>query len=368
MARSDDGCFGIFGAIVIIILVIVETFKGNFIPILVIAVIFLLFKIFIWWSEVKRKHDQVSKEDTKEINYGPYLLGIIILGGLLANIYFKSNHRSTKIELDVADPYPISKPITTNTEIKKKVLKEILWTQKKFSNAEFQLPENMLFQESLSTSECQVYVDDSLYLSLTITARFLDDENKHKTIDDFRENVKTFAESFNVNNRRNFDDFKLENYEITTFGNVRAIKIQQTSSKVSGKNIEMLVTSYEVIGNPYYYDITLSYPKDSITYIGTFEKINKLFVFKNLPNNDKVEMETPADFDPGYYVAAGNLIDKIYFYDTPDDTFVRKAFLVGDEKVFVEKISNNFGYIEFRNNRGLISKGWVKLKYLNKIN
>ncbi|SHH92851.1 hypothetical protein SAMN05444671_4332 [Flavobacterium sp. CF108] len=368
MARSDDGCFGIFGAIVIIILVIVETFKGNFIPILIIAGIFLLFKIFIWWSELKRKNDQIRTEGGKENNYGPYLLGIIILGGILVNIYFKNNHRSTNTESIVSDPYPISQPTITKTEIKKEIPKEILWSQKSFGNTEFQLPENMFFKESLSNSESQVYIDDSQYLSLTITGKFLDEESKDKRIDDFSENLKAFAESFNENNRRNFDDFKLENYEITSFGNVRAIKIQQTSSKVSGKNIEILVTSYEVIANPYYYDITFSYPKDSVKFIDTFEKISKLFVFTKLPNNNQVEMETSADLGPGYYVVVSNLIDKIYFYDKPDDTFIRKAFLVGDEKVFVEKISNSFGYIEFKNNRGLISKGWVKLKYLDKIN
>jgi len=368
MARSDDGCFGIFGAIIIIILVIVETFKGNFIPILVIMGIFLLFKIFIWWTELKRKNDQITKERGRETNYGPYLLGIIILGGLLTNIYFKNNYRSSNIQSNVSEPHLTSQPIIENTEIKKEIPKEILWTQKNFGNSEFQLPENMSFKEKLSTSESQVYIDDSLYLSLTITGKLLDDESKYKIIDDFRENLKAFAESFNENNRRDFDDFKLEHFEITTFGNVSAIKIQQTSSKVSGKNIEMLVTSYEVIANPYYYDITLSYPQDSIKYIDTFEKINKLFVFTTMPNDSHVEIETTSNFFPGYFVVVNKNSDRIYFHDLPNDNYVRKAFLVSDEKVYVEKVSNSFGYIEFRNNHGLISKGWIKLKYLDKIN
>jgi hypothetical protein len=363
MARNDEG-YGLITGIVLIIYIIYQTFTGNFIPILIVAGIFLVFKIFIWWTELTPKNKQEANEPKKEINYSSYLLIFLILGGTFAHIYFKNNHQDSTAESVPSYVYPVPQTVVVKSEAKE-LPKEILWISENSGNSEFSLPENMIFRESLSTSQGKVYIDEKQNLSLTITWNSLDEESKNKTIDDFKNNLKTFAESFNENNRRNFDDFKLEHYEIASFGNVRAIKIQQTSTKVSGKNIEMLVTSYEIIANPYYYDITVSYPKDSIKFINTFEKIDKSFLFKILNNDSQVQTEASINFRSGNYIVSNNESEKIYFYDKPDENFIRKAYLVGGENVYVEKVSDGFGYIEFRNSRGLITKGWIKLKHLS---
>lgn len=366
MARNDSG-YALITGIVLIIYVIYQTFTGNFIPILILAGILLVFKIFFWWAESTRKNEQHANESKREINHNSYLLILLLLSGTFAHIYFKNNHQNSSTESVSPNISPFPQTVTVKSEAKE-LSKEILWTFENFGNMEFSLPENMVLRESLSTSEGKVYIDEKQNLSLTITGDSLDEENKHKTINDFKDNLKVFAETFNENNRRNFNDFKLVNYEIAPFGNVRAIKIQQTSTKISGKNIEMLVTSYEIIANPNFYDITVSYPKDSIKFVNTFEKINKSFLFKILNNESELQTEASISFKSGNYIVLNSENKKIHFYDQPNENFIRKAYLVGEENIYVEKVSGGFGYIEFRNSRGLITKGWVKLKNLSNSN
>jgi hypothetical protein len=68
----------------------------------------------------------------------------------------------------------------------------------------------------------------------------------------------------------------------------------------------------------------------------------------------------------GYYTVKPNIIDKVYFYDNPDELFKRKGYLIGNEVVFVQEIVNGFGYIDYTNIRGLKSNGWIKMTYLLK--
>jgi hypothetical protein len=76
--------------------------------------------------------------------------------------------------------------------------------------------------------------------------------------------------------------------------------------------------------------------------------------------------ETNNKTDIGDYRVTENVDEKIYFYTKPDDLYKRKGYFIGGEIVYVEKIENDFGYINYTNNEGLNSKGWVKMKYLIK--
>ncbi|MBP6039938.1 MAG: SHOCT domain-containing protein [Flavobacterium sp.] len=76
--------------------------------------------------------------------------------------------------------------------------------------------------------------------------------------------------------------------------------------------------------------------------------------------------ETNNKTDIGDYRVTENVDEIIYFYNKPDDLYKRKGYFIGGEIVYVEKIENDFGYINYTNNEGLNSKGWVKMKYLIK--
>jgi hypothetical protein len=66
----------------------------------------------------------------------------------------------------------------------------------------------------------------------------------------------------------------------------------------------------------------------------------------------------------GYYIANGSTTTKIYFHNSPDVTTRRKAYLSTQETVYVQKVENGFGYIEFTNSSGQTSYGWVEMQYL----
>lgn len=149
---------------------------------------------------------------------------------------------------------------------------------------------------------------------------------------------------------------------MSNLGKSKAIKIEESSKKVSGlKNIEMRIISYHIISKPYYYKVTFSYPQEKPEFLETCEQINKTFDFNNL--SDKENESTINNNELGYYTANPNSIDKVCFYDNPDKNFKRKAYLVGSELVFVQKTTNGFGYIDFINSRGLSTKGWIKMEY-----
>jgi hypothetical protein len=54
--------------------------------------------------------------------------------------------------------------------------------------------------------------------------------------------------------------------------------------------------------------------------------------------------------------------DKIYFYEHPDLAATTKsAWLVEGDKAIIEKTENGFGYVEYINYEGVITKGWILL-------
>lgn len=69
-------------------------------------------------------------------------------------------------------------------------------------------------------------------------------------------------------------------------------------------------------------------------------------------------------FKPAYYVVNANLIHKVYFHNYPNASTVRKAHFEEQDTVYVKREQNGFGYIEYTNNRGELSVGWIEMKDL----
>ena len=63
--------------------------------------------------------------------------------------------------------------------------------------------------------------------------------------------------------------------------------------------------------------------------------------------------------EPGEYLVNASEEDKVYFYSNPDLSKIKKSYFTTVEKVNVKKFEANFGYIEFINSEGQMSKGWV---------
>jgi hypothetical protein len=245
------------------------------------------------------------------------------------------------------------------------VPQEIKWNNVDFVNSVFQIPENLVLEESLSSINSKLYIDYNSNISISIVADNLPDEMKDKTISDLEDKISILANNINEENKRKFDDFKLLNYGMSNLGNSKAIKIEESSKKFSGsKDLEMTIISYHLISNRYYYKVTFSYPREKPEFLETFEQINKTFYFKF--SSDKENDSSMNNKELGYYTVKPNIIDKVYFYDNPDELFKRKGYLIGNEVVFVQEIVNGFGYIDYTNIRGLKSNGWIKMTYLLK--
>lgn len=377
MARRDDSgviVMSIIGFIVVIIMIIGEAFRGNFTPLLVVMGIILLIYIFIKVTELRQHKiakDKINADVNPEgnFNFPRFILILLLFGGFMGGFFFnKSSSNNVGNEI-----VPVEKPMLTTEIIDSaatvaEIPKEITWIQNNFMNSTFQIPNNLFLIDSLSSDKSKLYIDFNSNISMSIVADYLSDEMKNRTIDDFADNISILANSINEENKRNFDDFKLLNYEMSNLGNSKAIKIEESSKKVSGlKNIEMRIISCHVISKPYYYKVTFSYPEESSEFLQTFEQINKTFDFNKLPKNDSVRDDSKIDNnDLGYYTVVANSIDKVYFYNNPDERFKRKGYLTGNEVVFVQEIVNGFGYIDYTNDRGLKSKGWIKMSSLLK--
>lgn len=64
-----------------------------------------------------------------------------------------------------------------------------------------------------------------------------------------------------------------------------------------------------------------------------------------------------------YTTNAGNS-NYIYFYREADSNTRKAAHFVSKETVYVKKVENEFGYVEYTNERGQTSKGWLRMKDL----
>jgi hypothetical protein len=92
----------------------------------------------------------------------------------------------------------------------------------------------------------------------------------------------------------------------------------------------------------------------------------------SIPNNNvddrKPIFTAERIMKPGEYIVNASDEDKVYFYSKPDINFVKAAYFNTAELVYVSKFIDNFGYVEFKNSNGQVSKGWVIAQRLSSNN
>lgn len=79
-------------------------------------------------------------------------------------------------------------------------------------------------------------------------------------------------------------------------------------------------------------------------------------------NEAAIVESTPTTFS--YYVVKADEYNRIYFYRKPDASTKKAAYFNSRTTVFVQQIENGFGYVEFTNDMGQKSKGWLDLQDL----
>lgn len=368
--RKEEGCLAILLALLFLIASIAEAFNGNFIPILIVFLIIVVLWIASIYNRLKNERKQLAEtaEGKVEIetNDSKIIIAIIIIIlGVIISMVFQSNKRqyleNKKNERIEYIPSNFNGNIDSITNENNTLKKEIVWLNENLANCNFKLPENFILQNEISNDNLKIYGDKKLNLSLNISNGIIPDDAEFKTIDELSKNISTFADSWNENNKLNFDDFKLIDYKIEKLGNLKAIKIEQSSTKISGKNIEMFITTYNVIDGSSYYNITYIYPRDSLKYNIDFDKIKKSFEFNFIQKNEALQ-----NIEINNYIVKENINEKVYFYNSPDEVNKRKGYLTSGDLVYVEEIINDFGYVDFTNSRGLQSKGWIKMIFLEK--
>lgn len=57
--------------------------------------------------------------------------------------------------------------------------------------------------------------------------------------------------------------------------------------------------------------------------------------------------------------SASVVTDRAYFYSEPNSKTKRKAFLIQGDTIFPLKETENFVYVEYSNENGIITKGWI---------
>lgn len=173
--------------------------------------------------------------------------------------------------------------------------KSVFWIEKKYQNFSYSIPESMKLFEDLSNENQQVFVDEDNNIGITITHSILPEGNETKTIRSLiGNNTREFAFDANNEQKKNFSDFQLIDYNFDMLGNIESFLVTQSSTELSGKNIRMIMKSYFVISSPNYYSISLSYPENSVSKEVIIKKIVDSFKFLT------VESENPMELDSIY--------------------------------------------------------------------
>ena len=101
--------------------------------------------------------------------------------------------------------------------------------------------------------------------------------------------------------------------------------------------------------------------------------IRKKYQELNSTNNEQVsnyqnsdsQPNTDLNITPGnyYYVNASN-DSPVHFYAFPNENDRKQSKFTSFEKVYVESISGNFGFVRFTNTNNQTSKGWIRFSDL----
>lgn len=154
-------------------------------------------------------------------------------------------------------------------------------------------------------------------------------------------------------------EFKLNNYTPTI-----KFSAQKTDDKkiiVSVNNIDDLEILKNNITAKVINDMRIKY-KEILA-----SKGNKNYS-KDYENsaNDSTSINTNNEIIPGnYYYVNGSAGNPVFFYNSPNHNDRKSTKFTTYEKVYVESISNDFGFIRFTNTNNQTSKGWIRFVDLN---
>lgn len=82
---------------------------------------------------------------------------------------------------------------------------------------------------------------------------------------------------------------------------------------------------------------------------------NENYNTENVKNNQVI----------GNYIIEADNSNLVHFYDKPEISTERKAYFSTKDTVYVSRIENDFGYVEFLNSNGKKSIGWLQLINMN---
>jgi hypothetical protein len=96
------------------------------------------------------------------------------------------------------------------------------------------------------------------------------------------------------------------------------------------------------------------------------KSINKTILINNSIseisfNLERLESITSEISSPGNYYINASDENHVYFYASPNLNDRKQSYFNSKDQVYISTIENGFGYLEFTNNRGQTSKGWVLL-------
>jgi hypothetical protein len=93
------------------------------------------------------------------------------------------------------------------------------------------------------------------------------------------------------------------------------------------------------------------------------EKNNAAYISNSDSNSYNPETE-PTSVKDSYYIVNADEFNLVHFYKNADVTTQKASYFSSSDTVFVEKIENDFGYVEFTNGKSQTSKGWLRMQDL----
>ena len=310
------------------------------------------------YQETKRKSPNFPSKGSNLLSKIGVIL-IVLLSMSLLSTYI-SNSENKKINSREPETDTISIDTTASVP-------EIsgFWIEKKYQNFSYSIPESMKLVENLSNENQQVIIDEDNNIGITISHSILPDGQENETISSLiNGDSRQFALSINDENRKNFSDFQLIDYDFDMLGNVESFLVTQSSTELSGKNLSMIMKSYFVISSPNYYSISLSYPENSVSKKEVIKRIVDSFKFKvSEVEEDNKTAEVTSVNDNVYSV----ITNRAYFYSLPDENSKKSAYLIYGEVINAINENSSFIYIEYTNNQGTTTNGWVLKNDLVKI-
>lgn len=190
----------------------------------------------------------------------------------------------------------IPKPNETNSDKKNNespsLKKEIEWIKKDFEYFVFNIPSS--FKEQRMGENQILFSSPDNELGFTVDIGDIPEGyDRNILIQDLIPSPYEFALNINKNNKQNFSDYYLLSYKFSPLGNMKALKVEQTSTLVSGKDIKMKNDSYFITGNGHFTCISFIY---SDKYENNVRQLVESFNFSNANKANETLTSLEAKF------------------------------------------------------------------------